>query len=98
MDTLLKLLKKNARESDATLAKKLALTETEVRERIAAYERDGVIRGYQAVLNQDRIEQTDVRAVIELRIRPEREGGFDRIANRIGKFPQVESMCLMSGA
>ncbi|HOE60863.1 MAG TPA: Lrp/AsnC family transcriptional regulator [Kiritimatiellia bacterium] len=98
MDTLLELLKKNARESDATLAKKLALTETEVRERIAAYERDGVIRGYQAVLNQDRIEQTDVRAVIELRIRPEREGGFDRIANRIGKFPQVESMCLMSGA
>lgn len=98
MDALLDLLKKNARESDATLAKLLSTTEQEVRARIAAYEQEGVIRGFQALLNTDRLDTNDVRAVIELRIRPEREGGFDRVAARIGKFPQVESMYLMSGA
>ena len=98
MDPLLDLLKKNARETDAVLAKELGVTEHDIRARIAAYQADGVIRGYQAVLNTDRLETTDVHAVIELRIRPEREGGFDRIATRIGKFPQVESMFLMSGA
>ena len=97
MDALLELLKKNARESDAILAKELNTTEEDIRARVAAYEADGVIRGFQAVLNTDRLESADVRAVIELRIRPEREGGFDRIANRISKFPQVESMFLMSG-
>jgi len=97
MDPLLDLLKKNARESDAILAKELNTTAEDVRARIAAYEQEGVIRGFQAVLNTDRLESADVRAVIELRIRPEREGGFDRIAARISKFPQVESMFLMSG-
>ncbi len=98
MDALLKLLKKNARESDATLAKELNTTPEDIRARIATYEREGVIRAFQAILNEDRLDTTCVRAVIELRIRPEREGGFDRVANRISKFPQVESMFLMSGA
>ena len=97
MDPLLDLLKKNARESDSVLAKELGVTEHDVRARIAAYQAEGVIRGFQAVLNTDRLETTDVRAVIELRIRPEREGGFDRVATRISLFPQVESMFLMSG-
>lgn len=98
MDALLKLLKKNARESDATLAKELNTTTEDIRARIATYEQEGVIRAFQAILNEDRLDTTDVRAVIELRIRPEREGGFDRVASRISKFPQVESMFLMSGA
>ncbi len=97
MDPLLDLLKKNARETDAVLAKELGISEEDVRARIAAYQADGVIRGFQAVLNADRLDSSDVRAVIELRIRPEREGGFDRIAKRISNFPQVESMFLMSG-
>lgn len=98
MDALLCLLKKNARESDATLAKELNTTAEDIRTRIASYQREGVIRAFQAVLNEDRLESNDVHAVIELRIRPEREGGFDRVASRISKFPQVESMFLMSGA
>ena len=97
MDPLLDLLKKNARETDAILAKELSTTAEDIRARIAAYEKEGVIRGFQAVLNTDRLESSDVRAVIELRIRPESEGGFDRIAARISKLPQVESMFLMSG-
>ena len=98
MDALLKLLKQNARESDETLAKMLNTTVDVVRARIAELEASGVIRAYQAVVNSDIIEaNNDVCAVIELQVSPEREGGFDHIAQRIGGFPQVISLFLMSG-
>lgn len=98
MDALVDLLKQNARESDATLAKMLNTSVEDVRARIGALEASGVIRAYQAVVNTDIIaDHNDVCAVIELRVHPEREGGFDRIAQRIGGFPQVVSMFLMSG-
>ena len=96
-DPLLQLLQQNARESDEVIAKELGTTPEDVRGRIADYERRGIIRGYQAVVNTDRVDDGSVRAVIELRIRPEREGGFDRIAQRISRFAHVESMYLMSG-
>lgn len=96
-DPLLTLLQRNARESDEVIAKELGATPEEVRARISDYERRGIIRGYQAVINTDRVDDGSVRAVIELRIRPEREGGFDRIAQRISRFAHVESMYLMSG-
>ena len=98
MDELLKILRRNALESPANLAKMLELSEDEVKTRIADYEQQGVIRGYQAIVNEDRLDLDIVQAAIEVKITPEREGGFDRIAGRIGKFPQVDSMFLMSGA
>lgn len=97
MDRLLELLREDARRSPAQLAELLAEDEGAVRARIAKYEADGVIRGYQALVNPDLVEEDVVRAVIELRIRPTQDGGFDRIANRIGRFSQIESMFLMSG-
>ena len=97
MEPLLQLLRVNARETDVSLARMLNTTPAAVQERIAAYERQGVIRGYRAVVNEDRAGDSGVRAAIELRIRPERTGGFDRIAQRIGQFPQVEALYLMSG-
>ena len=98
MDALLQLLRKNARESNANLAKMLGTTTEKVRDQIAEYEKAGVIRGYQAVINEARTESGDtVHAVIELRVRPERDGGFDRIAQRISNFSQVEALFLMSG-
>ncbi len=97
MDALLALLQKNARETTANLARMLNTTPASVQEKIAEYERQGKIRGYHAVINEDLAGGGEVRAVIELRIRPERIGGFDRIAQRIGQFPQVESLYLMSG-
>ena len=69
-----------------------------VQKRLADYEKRGVIRGYQALVNSDLLDDGVVHAVIELRIRPAQDGGFDKIANRIGRFSQVESMFLMSGA
>lgn len=97
MDELLKLLKKNALESPSNMAKMLRISEKEVKKKIEDYEKRGVIRGYQAVVNEDQLDLNRVMAAIEVKITPEREGGFDRIANRISKFHEVESVFLMSG-
>jgi DNA-binding Lrp family transcriptional regulator len=98
MDELLKLLKKNALETPESLAKMLNLKVDEVRSRIADYEKRGVIRGYQAVVNEDQLDLQRVSAVIEVKVTPEREGGFNLVAERISKFPEVQSVYLMSGA
>ena len=97
MDELLKLLKANALESPANLAKMLGMTEKKVTARIEEYEKAGVIRGYQAVVNEDALDLNKVRAAIEVRMTPERDGGFNRRASHIGNFPEVESLYLMSG-
>jgi DNA-binding Lrp family transcriptional regulator len=97
MDELLALLRRNALETPANLAKQLGTGEADVRARIADYETRGIIRGYMAVVNEDQLDTARVRAVIEVKVTPEREGGFDRVATRISKFPEVESLFLMSG-
>lgn len=98
MDELLKLLRRNALESPDDLARMLDCSPADVKARIAEYEKKGVIRGYKALINEDQLDLQSVRAAIEVRITPEREGGFDRVAERIGRFPEVESLFLMSGA
>lgn len=98
MDELLKLLKRNALETPENLAKMLNLSADEVRARIAEYEKRGIIRGYQAVVNEDQLAINKVTAVIEVKVTPEREGGFNAVAERISKFPEVQSVYLMSGA
>ena len=98
MEELLKLLRHNALESPQNLAKMLKIDEKEVRARIEEYEKAGIIRGYQAIVNEDQLDLNTVNAVIEVKVTPEREGGFDRVAARLSKFPEVESMYLMSGS
>ncbi len=98
MDELLNILKKNALESPENIAKMLNLSIDQVRTKIAEYEKQGVIRGYQAIVNEDQLDLDKVTAVIEVKVTPEREGGFDRVASRISKFPEVQSVYLMSGA
>ncbi len=98
MDELLKILKQNALESPENIAKMLNLKVGEVKARIAEYEKKGVIRGYQAILNEDELNLNGVTAVIEVKITPEREGGFNRISSRIARFSEVQSVYLMSGA
>jgi DNA-binding Lrp family transcriptional regulator len=97
MDDLLKLLKTNAHTGVEDLAKQLNLSEAEVAARIDTYEKDGVILGYQAILDQDKLGDGSVTAVIEVGITPERGGGFDRLAARIAQFEDVQSCYLMSG-
>jgi DNA-binding Lrp family transcriptional regulator len=97
MDELLKILQANATESRETIAKMLNLSVAEVSKRIAKYEKSGVIRGYQAVLDEDKLNLDTVTAVIEVKITPQRQGGFNTIADRISRFPEVRSSYLMSG-
>jgi DNA-binding Lrp family transcriptional regulator len=97
MDELLKLLQTNALESPENLARMLGITTAEVSTRIQEYEKRGVIRGYQAILNEDELDLDNVTAVIEVKVTPQREGGFDTIAQRISRFPEVNSAYLMSG-
>src|SRR5258708_39030994 len=75
----------------------LGVTDTEVSARIGEYEKRGVIRGYQAILDEDQLALDKVTAVIEVKVTPQREGGFDTIAQRISRFPEVSSAYLMSG-
>ena len=97
MDELLKLLKNNAKESPESLARLLGRSAEDVSGQIKQYEADGIIQGYQAVINEDKIAGAPVTAAIEVRLTAEREGGFNRIAERISRFPEVRSAFLMSG-
>ena len=97
MDPLLKLLRENAAITPAQLSKMLDLPEAEVAAKIKGYEKDQVILGYRTVLNEEKLGVELVRAVIEVKITPERGGGFDRLAERIAKYTEVDSCYLMSG-
>jgi DNA-binding Lrp family transcriptional regulator len=97
MDALLKLLHDNAALKPAQLSSMLNQPEADITAKIRAYEEDQVILGYRTILNEEKLGVNIVRAVIEVKITPEREGGFDRIAQRIAKYDEVRSCYLMSG-
>lgn len=97
MDPLLALLQENAALKPSQLAGMLNLSETEIAARIKTYEESRVILGYRAVLNEEKLGQDIVRALIEVKITPERGGGFDRLAERIAKYAEVRSCYLMAG-
>jgi len=97
MDELLKILGANALETRENIARMLNLSAADVDARIAEYEKQGIIRGYQAILNEDQLDLNKVTAVIEVKVTPQREGGFNTIATRISRFPEVRSAYLMSG-
>lgn len=98
MNPILDILRNNALESRETIAKMLGLSVEEVNAQIKQLESDGIIRGYQAIVDKDRLEEErNVTAVIEVKIAPERNGGFDRVAERVAQFPEVQDVYLMSG-
>jgi len=98
MDKLLQLLRENALETAEDMAKMLDMSVDEVRTKIKEYEDQGIIRGYQAILDEDQLDINHVTAVIEVKVLPKREGGFNRIAESISKFDEVETLYLMSGS
>ena len=98
MDTLLQALSTNASRTPAELAGLLGQSEATVRERLKALEISGAVLGYRAVLNPEKVGVDTVRAVIEVRVTPERGGGFDKLAERIAKHSEVRSCYLMSGS
>lgn len=98
MDRLLKLLDENARLTDEQIATMLNCEVGEVRARIRAFEKEGVIRAYKALIDWDKTERDHVTAIIELKVTPRPDVGFEEIADRIASFDEVESVYLMSGA
>ncbi len=97
MEQLLELLQDNAQLTAGQLAAMLDESEEEVKKAIARYEKEGVIKGYHALVNWERTESQKASALIELRITPKKDTGFDEIAGRVMNFPEVESVYLMSG-
>ena len=98
MEPLLKLLRENASYSSAQLAQLLDMEESEVKTRIQALEDDRTIVGYMALINDEKIPVDRVRAVIEVKLTPEREGGFNHLASRIARHREVTACYLMSGS
>ena len=97
MDELLTLLEKDCRQTPQQLATMLGRSEQEITDEIARCEREHIILGYPALVDWTKTDDEMVTALIEVRIAPQRGDGFDRIAERIYQYEEVESLYLMSG-
>jgi len=95
---LLDLLRQNARLSNAELAVMLGESEAEVKAQIAALEREGIIMGYSAIINEEKADENGVTAIIEIKITPMKDMGFDDLAHTIMSYEEVDTVFLLSGA
>ncbi len=94
---MLKILEHDAKISPKTMATMLDEEEAHIREVLAHLEKERYILGYNAVVNWDRFGENGVEAMIEVKVTPAREVGFNGVAERISRFPEVRSVYLMSG-
>lgn len=97
MEKLLTLLKENARTSIKDLAIMLNQSEDVVEAAIKAYETQGVLKGYTTILDESKLDDAPVNALIELKVAPKKEAGFQDIADRVMAMEEVESVYLMAG-
>lgn len=97
MNEFLKTIENNCRLTDAQLAMLLGKDEGDIHAMIEKYEKERVILGYKAIIDWDKTDRESVTALIEVKITPQRDRGFDRVAERIYKYAEVESLYLMSG-
>lgn len=97
LSQILKILEKDAKASTRQISTILGVSEEEVTKTIKAAEEDHVILKYKAVINWDKVENDHVFALIEIKITPQRDVGFDSIAERIYRFPQARTVYLVSG-
>jgi len=99
MDEILEILEKDGRSTPEEIAKMLKRKPQKVREAIRKFEKEGVILKYKAVINRELMRESDnrVRALIEVNVTPQKDVGFDKVAERIYSFPEVSSCYLISG-
>ena len=97
MDRILKILEDNARLSLEDMAAMVDSTPQAVAAAIDEYAKAGVIKGYKTLVDWDKTDFVRVRALIELKVSPKKDHGFDEIASTIARFPEVDSVMLMSG-
>ena len=98
MKKLLQLLEEDCTLTAEQLASMADMSVEDVKAAIAQYEKDKVILGYKAIVDWDRTDRESVTALIEINVTPQRGGGYDRIAERIYQYEEVESLYLMSGS
>ncbi|MBQ9787595.1 MAG: Lrp/AsnC family transcriptional regulator [Lentisphaeria bacterium] len=97
-DKIISLLRSNARLSMEDIANELSADAAEVTALVGEMENSGVIRGYTAIVTDEAPgSESRVKALIEVKVTPSRDGGFDRVARRIAKFPEVTDLYLLSG-
>ncbi len=97
MDKLLQLLSTNSGFTTAELSAMLGEPKDYIKAQIKEYENRGIIKGYQAVVNWDELDNNFVEALIELKVTPKKETGFDEMAQMCMAFEEVESVYLMAG-
>lgn len=97
MNEILEILEKNSGISAENIALMLDRDVDEVRSAIEKMENEGVIVGYKALINWDKTDKETVTALIEVKVTPQRGQGFDKVAERIYRYPQVKACYLMSG-
>lgn len=97
MDKLLNILEEDATLTAAQLATMLGKEEGDIKKMISAYEKDGVILGYKTIIDWDKTDREYVTALIEVKLMPQKDRGFDKIAEKIYNYPEVQSLYLMSG-
>lgn len=98
MNDLIKLLNQNARFSNEELASMLGTTPEDIAAQIDKLEKNGVIKGYSVILDESLADKDMVMAIIELKVTPQRDCGFDEIAKTIMMYDEVDSISLMSGS
>ncbi len=98
MKELLKLLSENSKFTTEEMALILDKPKNFIEEEIKRYENSEIIKGYKAVINWEKVKDADVTALIELKVTPEKESGFDNIASKVMEFEEVENVFLMAGA
>jgi DNA-binding Lrp family transcriptional regulator len=99
MDEILEILEKDCRATPEEIAKMLRKKSPAIKQAIAKYEKEGIILKYKAVINRELVKDADseVRALIEVNITPQKDLGFDKVAERVYSFPEVSSCYLISG-
>ena len=98
MDKLLQILSENSQLTPAELSMMLGEPEDYIAAQIKEYEKNGIIRGYRAVVNWDEVPDAGLVAMIELKVAPQLQKGFDEIAERVLSYDEVESVYLMAGS
>ena len=95
---LLELLEEDARRTPEQMGVLLGLSAAEAKARIEGLEAAGVIRGYTVLVDKEKLEEETISALIEVKVEPQLGNGYDRVAERIYQYDEVESVYLMSGS
>lgn len=95
---ILKLIENDAKLTAAQIAVMLGKSEAEIEAEISAMEENGTILGYKTLIDWEKTERESVTALIDVKLTPQRDKGFDRVAEKIYNYPEVQAVYLMSGA